>query len=105
MNLIFTYHAMNDDVTIAVVRRVGRDYNYTTIFILDNLYLHNNLIEPHAQVSEDQIWVRGELFYLQLLTRSFLLEYLAQQWVILATCWTGAGPRALSTRSRAFKCI
>lgn len=37
MNLIFTYHAMNDNVTIAVVRRVGRDYNYTTIFILDNL--------------------------------------------------------------------
>ena len=64
MNLIFMYHAMNDDVTIAVVRRVGRDYNYTTIFILDNLYLHNNLIEPHAQVSEDQIWGRGELFYL-----------------------------------------
>ena len=64
MNLISTYYAMNDDVTIAVVRRVGRDYNYTTIFILDNMYIHNNLIEPHAQVSEDQIWVRGELFYL-----------------------------------------
>ena len=46
MNLIFMYHAMNDDVTIDVLRRVGRDYNYTTIFISDNLYLHNILIEP-----------------------------------------------------------
>ena len=70
MNLISMYHAMNDDVTMAVLRRVGRrDYNYTTIFISDNLYLHNNLIEPlpdscHAQVSEDQMWGRGELFYL-----------------------------------------
>ena len=45
MNLISMYHAMNDDVTMDVLRRVGRDYNYTTIFISDNLYLHNILIE------------------------------------------------------------
>ena len=80
MNLIFMYHAMNDDVTIDVLRRVGRDYNYTTIFISYSLYLHNILIEPPDScpgVWEPNLGTRRIILSAKILTRSFLLENLA----------------------------